>query len=148
MHNSFLEISRGTYVSHACSFEGSGRIVIGEQCQIGPECAFLTSHHDTTIINGRLSIARPVPRDIVIGPRVWVGARVTFLPGSVVDGDAVVAAGAVVSGRLESGWIYGGIPAKKLRPVMASSSSVVSRTKRIGGSPGRHDFTQVLRGTS
>jgi acetyltransferase-like isoleucine patch superfamily enzyme len=127
MHNSFLEISRGTFVSRACSFEGSGRIAIGEQCQIGPDCAFLTSHHDTAIIDDRLTIARSMPRDIVIGPRVWVGARVMFLPGSVVDGDAVVAAGAVVSGHLERGWIYGGVPATKLRPVAESPRGLVSQ---------------------
>jgi len=134
MQNSFLVISRGAFVSRACFFEGSGRIVIGEQCQVGPECAFLTSHHDTTMTNGRLSIAPPVPRDIVIGPRVWIGARVTFLPGSVVEGDAVVAAGAVVGGRLERGWIYGGVPARKLRPLRASAP--------------RDGFAEILTGAS
>jgi hypothetical protein len=51
MHNSFLEIRRGAYMSRACFFEGSGRIVIG----------------------------------------------------------------------LEGGWIYGGVPARKLRPLREES---------------------------
>jgi acetyltransferase-like isoleucine patch superfamily enzyme len=46
-----------------------------------------------------------------------VGSRSTFLPGSSTDDDVVVAAGSVVHGHLEHGWIYGGVPAKKIKPI-------------------------------
>ena len=117
MHNSYLEIRRGVFVNRACFFEGSGRIVIGEKCQVGPQCTFLTSHHEIRIVSDQLAISRPIGRDIVIGARVWVGGRTTFLPGCSVEDDVVIAAGAVVSGHLCRGWIYGGVPAKKISPL-------------------------------
>jgi maltose O-acetyltransferase len=89
---------------------------------VGPECAFLTSHHNITMPHGRLVIGRPVFRDITIGARVWIGFRSTFLPGSSVEDDVVIAAGAVVSGHLSRGWIYGGVPARKIRPIQEAST--------------------------
>jgi maltose O-acetyltransferase len=115
MHNSRLEIGRRTYVNRDCVFEGNGRIVIGEGCSIGPQSMFISSDHDTVLVDGRLIMGPEVPRDVVIGPRVWIGARATLLPGSSVEGDAIIAAGAVVTGHLEAGYVYGGVPARKLR---------------------------------
>jgi maltose O-acetyltransferase len=119
MHNSHVSIGKGTFLSRAAFFEGSGQVSLGEQCQVGPECTFLTSHHDVRKGDDRLKIALPHSRDVTIGDRVWVGARVTFLPGCSVDSDTVVAAGAVVSGHLESGWVYGGVPARRIAAVPA-----------------------------
>ena len=121
MHNSYLEIRRGAFVNRGCFFEGSGRIVIGERCQIGPQCTFFTSHHDAQLLGDELTVAHPVPRDIVIGARVWVGGCCTFLPGCYVDDDVVIAAGAVVSGHLHRGWVYGGVPAKQISRIPASA---------------------------
>ena len=50
--------------------------------------------------------------DVVIGNNVWICANATILPGTVIEDNVVVAAGAVAKGHLESGWIYAGIPAK------------------------------------
>ena len=114
MHNSHVAVGKGTYLSRAAFFEGGGQVVIGEQCQLGPECTFLTSHHDVVMMQEHVTIEPPEPRGLTVGDRVWVGARVTFLPGCTVDDDVVIAAGAVVSGHLETGWIYGGVPARKI----------------------------------
>ena len=128
MHNRFITIGKGVFVNRACYFEGPGRITIGEDSQVGPQCTFLTSHHDASMAGEKLLIAKPIPRDIVIGARVWIGGRSTFLPGSSVEDDVVVAAGAVVSGHLTRGWVYGGVPAKRIKrlqelPSDASPSS-------------------------
>jgi maltose O-acetyltransferase len=130
MHNRYLEIGPKAFVNRGCLFEGSGRIVIGERARIGPQCTFLTSHHDVAMIDDQLAIASPMARDIVIGARVWVGGRTTFLPGSSVEDDVVIAAGAVVSGHLTKGWIYGGIPAKRIRIVQDSLPSRSSLSRR------------------
>ena len=52
---------------------------------------------------------------MTIGDRVWLGARVLVLPGAVIEPDVVVAAGAVVAGRLESHGLYAGVPARRIR---------------------------------
>ncbi len=111
--NHSVEIAAGTFVNRGCYFEGSGAVKIGRDCQIGPEVAFITSHHDRDG-NGHVD-ATPVPRAIVVQDRVWIGARAVILPGTVVESDCVIAAGAVVAGRCVSGQTYGGVPARPLR---------------------------------
>ena len=73
-------------------------------------------------------------KDIVIGDNVWLCAGVIVLPGSVIEDNVVVAAGAVVSGHLESGWYYGGVPAKPLKPIPASGER---HTAETNGNMGR-----------
>jgi acetyltransferase-like isoleucine patch superfamily enzyme len=54
---------------------------------------------------------------IIIGKGSWIGAGSIILYGTVIEPLCVVAAGSVVKGHLESGWIYGGIPAKKIKRI-------------------------------
>lgn len=52
---------------------------------------------------------------IRIGPYAWVCSRAAVLPGAILNEGAVLALGAVASGDLDAWWVYGGIPARKLR---------------------------------
>ena len=52
---------------------------------------------------------------IKIGNDVWLGCGVRVLSGSVIEDRVIVAAGAVVKGNLESGYLYGGVPVRKLK---------------------------------
>lgn len=108
-----LHIGRDTFVNHDCYFEvGRGRIEIGEHCHVGPQVMILTSSH---ALNDDGSVERLSTNSTTsVGDRVWLGARTTLLPGATVESDCVVAAGAVVTGRCESGGIYGGVPAKRI----------------------------------
>lgn len=44
-------------------------------------------------------------------------SNVTVLPGTTIQQNVLVAAGAVVGGVAESGWTYAGIPAKKVKAI-------------------------------
>ena len=48
-----------------------------------------------------------------------IGMGATVLDGAVVESGAIVAANALVTSgmRVESGWIYAGVPAKKIKQV-------------------------------
>lgn len=56
-------------------------------------------------------------KDVVIGNDVWICANATILPGTVIEDNVVVAAGAVAKGYLNSGWIYAGVPAKPVKAI-------------------------------
>lgn len=117
-----LHIGRGTFVNHACYLDvARGRIEIGERCQVGPEVMVLTATHELGP-DGSAS-AQAVYRTTAIGDRVWLGARVTVLPGARIGDGCVVAAGAVVSGVCPPGGVYAGVPARRLREVAAARSS-------------------------
>jgi acetyltransferase-like isoleucine patch superfamily enzyme len=51
----------------------------------------------------------------IIGSDVWIGYGCIILEGVNVGSGCIVAAGSVVTKNLEPYWIYGGIPAKKIK---------------------------------
>lgn len=105
-----LEIGRRTFLNHECYLETVGEIRIGEGCQFGPQVMIVTSHHDR-LPDGTVS-RTPRPRPVVIGDRVWVGARAQILPGVRIAADVVVAAGAVVTRDCPVAGVYAGVPAR------------------------------------
>ena len=52
-----------------------------------------------------------------VGDRVLVGMSATVMDGAVIDNDVVIAAGALVTPgkHLQSGYLYGGAPAREMR---------------------------------
>ncbi len=54
---------------------------------------------------------------ILIGNNVFIGAKSLVLPGTVIKDNVVIGAGSVIRGTLDSGWVYAGVPAKKIRPL-------------------------------
>lgn len=52
-----------------------------------------------------------------IGNNVQIGADVTILMDTEIQDNVIIAAGAVCKGKLESGFVYGGVPAKKIQSV-------------------------------
>jgi acetyltransferase-like isoleucine patch superfamily enzyme len=113
INNSYLVVGTGTFVNQGCFFQGSAPIVIGKDCLLAPDCSFVTGRHrflDDGSVEWRGDYL-----PITLGDRVFLGTRVTLLPGAVIEDDCVVAAGAVVTGHLGAGGFYGGVPAKLIR---------------------------------
>ena len=81
-------------VGQACSFLDLGGITIGERTMISPKVTLITEGHPIEPAE-RYSFITVAP--IVIGPRVWVGAAATILPGVTIGHDAVIGAGAVIA---------------------------------------------------
>jgi acetyltransferase-like isoleucine patch superfamily enzyme len=52
----------------------------------------------------------------VIGKDVWVGGFSIIMVGVRIGDGSVIAAGSVVTSDVEPFWIYGGVPAKKIKP--------------------------------
>ena len=101
-----LSIGRGTFINLGVYFENSALVSIGERCQIGPCCLFLTTNHRE---------GRDESLPVRIGNDVWLGAGVKVLPGAVIGDGITIAAGAVVSGEIRGGSLWGGVPAKQIR---------------------------------
>lgn len=54
---------------------------------------------------------------ITIGNNIQIGADVTILMGTIIKDNVIIAAGAVCKGILESGFVYGGVPARKIQSI-------------------------------
>ncbi|UIR55954.1 acyltransferase [Sphingobacterium sp. SRCM116780] len=55
-------------------------------------------------------------QDVFIEDDVWVGTNVTILKGVTIRKGTIIAAGSVVAKSTEEYAVYGGVPARKLKP--------------------------------
>ena len=92
------------------------KVEIGNDVAIGPFCSFFC-HSNNYSGNERLFRKNYLDGDIKIGSNVFIGAQCVIQPGTIIEDDVIVAANSVVKGKIESGFIYGGSPAKKIKPV-------------------------------
>ena len=97
-------------------------ITIGDDVMMGPYCMMFTSNHaigDLTTPMWKQGHEERKP--IVIGNDIWIGARVTILPGVHVGDGSVIGAGAVVTKDVEPYSIVAGNPAKKIGSRLAEA---------------------------
>lgn len=108
-----ISIGRDTFINSRTRFAARhpATITIGERVLIGPNCFFETVNHEMDSDGTRQTI----PKSIVIEDDVWLGARVTVMPGVTIGKGSSVAAGAVVTSDIPPNVIVGGIPAKIIR---------------------------------
>ncbi len=106
--NCFLNSNIGLY-----SGAGKATISIGNNVWIGMDTKFICPTHE---IGSSLQRAGTgIYKSISIGSGCWIGANVTILPGVTVGDGCIIAAGAVVAGDCEPNYLYGGVPAKKIK---------------------------------
>lgn len=110
-----LEIGPNTYLNERCQISVFDRVSIGADCAIAWDVHMTDS--DQHILDGKPYIA-----PIIIGDRVWIGARSTILKGVTIGEGAVVAAGSLVTNDVPSGALVAGVPAKVVRTGVVWSS--------------------------
>ena len=94
-----------------------GGVEIGNDVIMGQYVSFHASNHSFQTDDIPIRLQGSTCIGIRIESDVWVGAKVTFLDGTVVRSHSVVAAGAVVSGEFPPNVIIGGVPARILRHI-------------------------------
>ncbi len=106
-----IYIGCNSIINNRVFLDGRGaKLTIGSYVDIAPEVNIWTTEH---VAGCKLHSVRSEP--VIIEDYVWLCNRVTILPGSIIRTGCVVGAGAVVKGVLEAGWLYAGVPAKKIR---------------------------------
>ncbi len=103
-------IGARTRINRDCCLDMRGQLLIGHDVSVSPEVMILTGQHGHDR-PGFVFETRPV----VIEDHVWIGSRAIILPGTTLGRGAVVAAGAVVSGRVAPMTVVAGVPARPLR---------------------------------
>ena len=93
------------------------RLVIGDNVAIGPFCSIFCS---TNTISKDKTIQfrdRYLKGDVEIGNNVLIGAQCVILPNTVIEDNVVIAVHSTAKGRLKSGYLYGGNPAKSIKNI-------------------------------
>ncbi|MDR2366587.1 MAG: sugar O-acetyltransferase [Deltaproteobacteria bacterium] len=108
-----ISLGKGVFINSGCRFQDQGGITIGDGALIGHCVVLATLNHGVPF--GERHDLRPAP--IAIGKNVWVGANATVLPGVTIGENAIIAAGAVVTGDVPANAIAGGVPARIIRTI-------------------------------
>lgn len=112
-----LTIGNNSAFGRFTEFGAAGGIEIGNDVIAGSYVSFHSENHifsDTSVLIREQGVTS---KGIKIGNNVWVGTKVTFLDGSKVGDNCVIAAGAVVNGEFPNNVVVGGIPAKILKEI-------------------------------
>lgn len=88
---------------------------IGHNVMVGPNVDIYTVNHPMTAQGRRKYLAQAAP--VTIGNDVWIGGKVSIMPGVTIGNNVVIAAGAVVTKDVCDNTLVGGVPAKKIKPL-------------------------------
>lgn len=105
-----LTVGDWTTIGNDAFFDGREGISIGSCVNIAAEVRVYTREHD---VDDPYFSETGGP--VVIEDYVYVGTRVTLLPGVRIGAGAVVASGAVVAKDVPAYMLVGGVPAKPIR---------------------------------
>lgn len=97
-----------SFINSGCKIRCHKKITIGDGCAISHDFTVMDS--DAHELNGEVKA-----KEVIIDDHVWIGTRVTILPGVHIGEGAVLAAGAVVTKDVPAHSIVGGCPAKILK---------------------------------
>lgn len=106
-----IHLGEGIFINMGCVFQDTGGIWIGDRSLIGHNCILTTLNHGTDPEHR----GDMLPAPIRIGSDVWLGARVTVVPGVTISDGAIVGAGAVVTKDVDARTAVAGVPARVIR---------------------------------
>ena len=117
-----VNIQKSISASHRCKIgdnsgigKGSvlfGSVTIGDDVMMGTDCLIYTQNHEFSRTDCPMRLQGfQKEKPVVIGSDVWIGGRVTILPGVHIGNGVVVGAGAVVTKNVPDNVVVAGNPA-------------------------------------
>jgi len=121
-------IGRGSHIVAHHSIE------IGDNVYTGPYVYITDQNHSYEDPDIPIGAQWPVNAAVSIGSGSWLGTGAVILPGCVIGRNVVVAAGAVVRGKVPDRCVVAGVPARVIREYVAGAGWV-----GVPGEPGLVD---------
>lgn len=112
-----INIGKNVFINSCCCFQDQGGITIGDGTLIGHKVVLATLDHDFSPEKR----GNTIPRPIVVGENVWIGANATILGGVTIGDNSVIAAGAVVNKDIPPDSVAAGVPAKVIKSIYDKS---------------------------
>lgn len=103
-----LEIGEDCFINYGVSVGCTKHVAIGDRCRVGPYTMII----DTPFHDAYDRLKRPEGQPTIIEADVWLGAKVSIMPGVRVGRGAIVGTGAVVTKDVPPFAVVGGVPAK------------------------------------
>lgn len=102
-----IEVGGDTIIGDHAFLDGREKLVIGNHVDIASSVMIYNSEHDLESVEFKAKLEA-----VEIEDYVFIGPRVTIMPGVKIGKGAVVAGGAVVTKNVPDFAIVGGVPAK------------------------------------
>lgn len=112
-HGHGISLGENVFVNYNATMLDGGRIMIGSNTKLGPNCQLLTPNHPMDYLERRKPQERCL--SITIGEDCWLGAGVVVCPGVTIGDRSVIGAGSVVVHAIPSDCLAVGNPARVVR---------------------------------
>lgn len=108
-----LKVGENTWIGTGFTVHGNGSVIIGCNCDIGPDVTFLTGSHKLGSQERRAGDG--LSFQIIINDGIWIGASSTFVGDIEIGKGCMVGACSLVNKSYSNNVIITGIPAKILK---------------------------------
>jgi acetyltransferase-like isoleucine patch superfamily enzyme len=128
-----ITIGKGTTMQrngHIAVTEPRRRIEIGENCMFSFDVD-IRNGDSHSILNAETGMRVNWAGNVRIGDHVWLGAYTQVLGGADIEKNAIIGIRSLVKGKIESGVIAAGVPAKPVRNGFTWDSR-----RKLEGDPG------------
>lgn len=115
-----MKLGKNIFINSDCYMMDCAKIVIHDNCFIGPKCGFYTAIHPLDADTRNQGLEKALP--ITLEGDNWIGGHVVILPGVTIGKGAVVGAGSVVTKDVEKDCVVAGNPAKVIKRRINSES--------------------------
>ncbi len=120
----FLTIGKNSKIGINCQLFLYDKFHVGDNVEIGSNLIVHTAEHILNNVSKPLCKQGSYYKAVLIESDVYIGSRVTILPGTIIENRVVIGAGAVVKGHLKSGYIYCGVPAKPIKKICRDDTNL------------------------
>lgn len=116
-HDGGALIIRNNFTINSNSQLGAsfGKIIIGNDCAIGPNCVLRAANHKFDNPNIPFRRQGHMYGEIIIEDDVWIASNCVITPNTIIGKSSVIAAGSVVTKNVEPYSVMGGVPAKLIK---------------------------------
>ena len=121
-NSAVLLVGKNCFFNYGVNICATEHIEIGDNTRIADNVTIFDS--DFHCVDQSQSQPKVAP--VIIGKNVWIGANVIVLAGSHIGDHSVVAAGAIVSGKVDPKCLVAGNPAKKIKDLICDDNWIRS----------------------
>ncbi len=119
-----VTLGENFYANHNLVILDPGKVTIGDDVFIGPNCGIYTAGHPLEYLERNKGLE--YAKEVNIGNNVWIGGNVVILPGVTIGDNVVIGAGSVVNKDIPSNSLAVGNPCKVIKKLNPSGVKEVS----------------------